>query len=174
MDDQSGNDVIEIPFNRARQATVFVPDIEPPYLVSWAMDMGTATLVLTFSEPVDIASLLLSALSIQSAAAASRATAVVALSRSSEITGRVQRDVFIQLSYEDVNSIKRSSVLCKSSSTCFLQFGDDLGFDVPSYSEDGMAHNAILPLTSGVPASVYTPDRVAPVLLWFDIDLSLG
>ena len=173
VDDQSGNDVIQIPYNRARQATVFVADTQQPSLLSWTIDMGTAEIVLTFSEPVSTESLALSSLSIQSETVANSATIAVSLS-SSEITDRVLSSVYIQLSYDDANRIKRSSQLCTTVETCFLQFGENFGFDVPSYTSDGITRNAILPLNTAMAPSVFTPDDVRPMLLSFNVDLALG
>lgn len=172
--DQQGNNVVEIPSNRARKVDGFITDLENPSLISWSIDMGINMLMMTFTEPIDEKSFNLTALTLQSHSVPNRATHSQSLTASSQVI-RSGNDLIIMLSVLDSNKIKRKPNLCKESFTCFLYFHRLIGFDLGTITLAGvLVSNEIAPLDVGMPPSIFTRDSVPPRLLEYIVDLNLG
>jgi hypothetical protein len=172
--DQHGNNVVEIPTNRARRVDAFVPDFDSPSLVEWRGDMGLNRLILTFTEPIDELTFNLTALILQNQALANRATVTQPLSLSSEIV-RVGNDLEISLSTYDANQIKRHATLCTHPLSCFLYFEPTIGHDLGTISMEGeKLSNEIVLLPLGVAPASLAIDRTHPLLETYDIDLDIG
>jgi hypothetical protein len=172
--DQHGNNVIEIPTNRARGVDAFVPDFDSPSLTEWSIDMGLDRLILSFTEPINELTFNLSALVLQNQPLATRATVTQSLSLSSEVV-RVGNDIEISLSTYDANQIKRHAILCAYSLSCFIYFEPSIGTDLGTVSMEGeILSNEIVLLPLGLAPASFTFDRIHPLLEKYDVDLSVG
>lgn len=174
LKDQQGNYVVEIPSNRARKIDSFVGDFENPSLLSWSVDMGMNTFILSFTEPIDEQSFNFSAVILQSHAVLNSASQFQCLTSTSKVT-RSGNDLLIVLSSSDANQVKRHSNLCKDASTCYLYFLPLIGFDfgTTSVTEERIS-NQILPLVVGMSPILFIRDAIPPRLLEYKVDLNLG
>ena len=181
LDDQAGNDVVQVPSSRARQALSYTPDHNAPWLVSWTIDLDGDQLVLSFSEPLAIDSFHVDGLVLSNRIDSSFGADVVLLTKTSTLSKRVLNDLYIDLSYEDANLLKSAASVCTDASNCFLSFtdvdGDAVGYDVTTCEMiSGKAvRNEVEYLPSvGLAPFAFVADRSPPVLLSFDVDLDAG
>lgn len=172
--DQHGNNVIEIPNNRARRVDAFIPDFDSPSLIEWKIDMGVNKLILYFTEPINELTFNLTALILQSQPLGNRATIMQRLSPSSNIL-RIGNDLEISLSTYDANQIKRHGTLCTHPLSCFIYFDPFIGYDLDTISMDGETlSNEIVLLPLGLPSTSFAVDRISPLLEKYDVDLNIG
>ena len=180
LDDQSGNNVVAIPSSRARRAISYIPDRNAPYLISWSLDLDSVVMILSFSEPIEVESFRVDGLVLSDLVDSSSGADTVKLSKSSNVAKRILNDLYIDLSYEDVNAIKSARSICKEVNYCFLSFtsagSELLGYDVTTYDMLGVSiQNAIEYVEFiGVSPSILVDDVSPPILLTFDIDLDEG
>ena len=142
------------------------PDFDPPLPTEFSLDMNTGTLTITFQEPVGTASNDYD-LSLVYLTGTPDLDAPIAYNLSnSALTSSdfYSSRLTISLGIEDLNTIKVDSSVCTSISNCFLIANDTSFVD----TEGNIAQASI------TPASVFTADSTAPMLLAFTIDLDSG
>ena len=155
--DMAGNELIEVfPFN-AEQVTMFSPDMIPPEIVNYTIDIDQGNLLLTFTETVQERSLDVTELTFQSnytvPATQYSLTAAISNSESSYILS-------ITISLFDLNNIKALTELCTSPDDCYLSFSTDLVMD--------MVGLPIVPISAtDAMEAVYIPDLTGPMLVGF-------
>ena len=150
------------------QADSFYGDFVRPNLISFTLDIDSNYLILDFDETVNVNSLSISQITIQSH---NNSGDVWMLQKgflplySAPFLDMNSTVVVIELGFLDLNAIKLLTNLAVSSQTTFLSFTPQLITD--------MNHNYINPIdtTRALPVSSFTPDRYSPVLQLFDLDL---
>ncbi|KAL5489589.1 hypothetical protein EMCRGX_G018699 [Ephydatia muelleri] len=163
--DAAGNNItapgVAIPVN------VFVADITRPQLLSFVLDYGFSGLILTFSEPADVSTLIPTAFTLQSGPVSPwfsfRLTSV------SQPFGSMNGVVLkIKFGMQDLNVLNSFNNLAKNISNTYLS--------VLSTGVQDMAGNAIkqIPSTQALQASKLVPDTVPPVVQNFTLDLNTG
>ena len=159
-EDTNDNPSAEVPTTSAVAASNFIEDSTSPALVSFLFDLDTGSLVLTFSETVDVSSMVLTALRLQSYGEGIGSSYTLT-------SGTVVSDndpvVVTFLSFRDINSVKFDEVLATSAANTFLSFTSNLITD--------MSGNLVVP-ASGVQVSDFIPDITPPQLVSFDLDLN--
>lgn len=156
----NGVGIIDVTNGNALPALLYIPDLSPPYLLSFALDMNAGHLVLTFTEVVDIQSLDISQLALQSS---------VLLNQTYRFTGVVDvvpsdsDSVFaIQLTQADLNMIKQNHTLATSISNTYL--------GIKSGAIRDMAYNFVVPIV--LQASLFISDTTGPNIVSFSLDLN--
>ena len=138
---------------------MIIQDQSVPKLQSFALDMNTASLLLTFDDIM-----VTSRIIVQSATTYQLSAAAYALtdSTSSSPNGRIIR---VKLSDVDADGIKVSTALANSIDDSYLNL--TLG----SFSD--MAGNEISAFAVAVKPTSYIADNTKPKLLSFDVDMTL-
>lgn len=162
------NNILSFP-NSSVMVRNFIMDSTPPILRSFDLDLSNNSLVLTFSEVINVSSLhipLLTLISTQSLISTSQEIALTGgyLSGPSLTTGHPPI-VIISLLNTDLNKIKKLDMLALNNLSTFLSISPDAAFD---YS-----NNSMLPIDINASLNVrnYFPDTVNPILLTFALDL---
>ena len=158
--DTNDNPSTEVPSTSAITASNFIGDLTSPVLESFLLDLDTDSLVLTFSETVDVSSLLFTALTLQSDMGGTGSSFTLT---SGAVVPENDPVVIMRLGDQDINSIKFDEVLATSETNTFLSFQSNLITD--------MNRNPVVP-ASGVQVSVFIPDTTPPRLVSFDLNLS--
>ena len=171
--DTSGNNVSEILNIPLRiNSEGFTPDITPPELSAFALDMNTGVLNLTFSETVNGSSFTPNAITIRS----SREFEASAHTLRGGTWEPLYRDfVELSLDIDDLNEIKRILDLANSQDTTFISFTGEMVRDMSSgVSESERESNNVVPieLFEAVAASDYEIDRTSPKLVSFSLNLT--
>ena len=164
--DMNRNRVVPILNTAARNVTMHFVDQTSPALTEFDFDLNTGTLLLQFSETVDLASFDVSGITLHSASPAGlenfTLTSGSTAARPTEIT------VNITLSLEDLNRIKELDRLCISNtSTCFIS--------MQPFTVNDTASNQLSQVSPSSPRPVYnyTADTIRPQLQSFLLDLNL-
>ena len=163
VQDQDRNRVVPIPISTPRNASQLVPDITPPTLTSWSLDMNSAFIVLTFDETVRSLSLDASDISLHTNSSPS----VNHVIRNWTLNSQDSINIGFSFSTEDLNTLKFLEICTRvgGGDDCYLNFSSNLISD--------MADNPVVPQDSQR-VSLYTPDTTMPVLNAFSVDMSAG
>ena len=167
--DMQGNQVIRIPYTSALQVLNFVSDTSRPELERFDLDIDEGLLRLHFSETVDSFTLDMKQIRLQN-------SRIEFPSNSSayQFTGGLitfseypSASLEINITEPDLNEIKRLHELGTSDSTSWLSLA--------SAAIEDMNRNDVIEISNfdALPVSEFTPDTTEPILLHFDVDLSL-
>ena len=147
----------------------FIMDSTPPILQSFDLDLSNNSLLLTFSEVINISSLRLPLLTLTSTQFLISTSQKISLA-GGYISGRSliigqPPVVVVSLLESDLNKIKNFDMLALDNSSTFLSISPDAAFD---YS-----NNSLYPININASLSVrnYFPDTVNPILLSFALNL---
>ena len=170
--DMVGNPIV--PFNQtaALRAAAFSADTVSPALVSFSLNMSVVPSVLTmsFSEAINVSSVIATQLTFQSIINGSLPHQEFTLRWGNISSSLVDRNtlIYVTLDTRDVNAIAILLQLAKSQSTTNLYF--------PSTFLRDMSANPITAVstTNAAAAVSYATDGIAPVLSSFNIDMSTG
>ena len=170
--DNAGNSSLEIPIAFAMQASSYVPDITPPVLFSFDLDLDTNRLILTFGEYVMLSmnatlfvnsGMAFGGIALQSDSNATRFTESVSV----PIVSFAMNTTVITFNL-DLYRVKeiRSQGLAFEYNSTFLVLDSGVVLDANS--------NPNIPIMSAnaVPVHSLTPDTTSPVLVSFALDLS--
>lgn len=171
VQDTAGNNVTAVGnatvFPRTEQAVTFTPDTTSPELLTWSLDLNSAQVILTFSEPVIAGSVLTRVIVLLDAGSAATATF--------NLTGDALRStgntltVSFTLRADDLRSIKANTALCTGTNSCYAAFPTTLADDVVNNRVVARNTSAALQLTT------FTRDSVSPRLSQFaSLDMNLG
>jgi hypothetical protein len=161
--DTSGNQVVAVSASSALQAAVFVPDAVAPTLVSFALNLDTGVLALTFDEPVNGLSLNVADLTLQSSTSSPAET--VTLTDGTVSTAN-STHVNVTLVVDDLNSLKKRTQLAISQATTFLSMVGGAVVDMNANDVTAIANTAALG------ASQFIADASSPQLVSFDLDMN--
>lgn len=168
------NQVEEVPPSNGRMATNFIPDRSAPILESWYCDLTLDHIVLTFSKPIDSASLRPELMTLTSDQFPIPSTVSLSLSEDSYVVAQVLNIVTVQLSANDGKQIRNRATdkLCVSVDTCFLTLPAGFVNDSSAVSIDGeIVRTALLPVVR-LEGSAFVADSVPPVLLNYSMNLN--
>jgi len=154
--------------NGAAAATLatgsFVGDTTRPVLLTYVADMNNGTLLLNFNEPVDVATLDVTKLILQSHANEAVSDTFRLTSGGTSSSNGLQ--VLVQMTDTDLNNIKKREYLYVNSSSAYLQV--EAGFI------KDMAGNQIvaIPNASAQAAALYITDTTRPRVVSFSLDMT--
>ena len=160
--DVSGLEVIPVASSGAIGPTSYIPDMTPPMLLSFSLDMDAAELSVTFSEPIKVSTIVLSSLTLQDTIMATPSESYTLTNGSFTEEEETAISVLITLTYSDLNMIKRLSDLASSMDNTHISIPRDFVTDTND--------NQIQPLI--VQVSSYVEDTTRPVLLFFDLSFT--
>ena len=168
INDTSMNQVIPILNTPSLDNPVqlFIPDSMSPQLLAFSLNLTSEVLSLSFSETVDSRTFDVTQIYLQSGPAADQNVTFHRLTTASVPQGGNSAFIDIQLSLQDLNTIKRFRNLATDENNTFIFFGSDLVQDMNS--------NSIINISSNNPqrVSVYFEDVTLPILGAFDLDLT--
>ena len=162
--DMSGNMVVNISAESPLRVQTYVKDISSPSLEYFDLDMNNLTLTLEFSESVNVSSINYSAITIIESDSPYLLSYTLISGDTESPNGP---RVVIEILKEDEDNLKRIDGLATNENNTYLIISSDLVVDM-----DG---NPILNITADMPLVVRTfiEDATPPVLLYFDLDLTL-
>ena len=144
-------------------AVTVVPDVTPPAIISFAFDLDSGQLDLTFDEPVNLDSVNLTdtVYLTNEFQGSADATSISVIQITSESPNT---ELSLVLSISTLNSVKFDTILCTSSFNCLLNvkfsaFSDTTG-------------NGILALSSNIVAHSFINDVTQPELISYSINFA--
>lgn len=165
IDTPDGEDNIPITDGKGMQAARVMSDSEAPELTGFDLDLNTGTLILTFSDIIDIRTLNLTQLVIQSAPMATPGQTYRLNSGTRELAAN---EVTVRLSLSDLNGLKAVRNLATSRGTTYITATELTVLDLST--------NMLIPVEDGnaTQVSTFTPDTGRPTLLSFILDRDSG
>ena len=157
-----------LPVRTGLEASVLAPDNQPPMLAEFVLDLTDAAIVLTFDEPVDASTLDVTGFAIVPARGREDLSRTIALTNGTVSFNAFKDVITIALTTGDFNLLRATVGVGEDVNNTFLTVAPDTIQDTFGNTLDG------IPVSSAVQASSIVPDRAAPVLLTFDIDLRSG
>ena len=146
-----------------------VNDTTSPRLLNFTINMHNSTLTLTFDETVNTASLNVTQIRLYSDTPDANDTEWYQLQSSYTSVGTQPGQVIIELtvSNADLNEIKRRSRLVTNAENTRISITQYLILDMNGN------RNVEIPPENALPAEVHIPDRRSPILIHFEVDLTL-
>jgi len=163
--DYASNSIQPILTSNALLVHTFTPNAVAPTIVSYSLNMNSGILILTFSEPVQSASIVPADFGLQSS---SGAGSPVFLTASSVTTVGNSLTITIALAASDINAIKAAGPLAQSASSTYLVWLINGALDTNNVAL------AASPTGLAINAGSYTPDSTAPALISFDLNMNDG
>jgi len=163
--DMNDNRVNSISRSNAEMVRNFLPDVERPSLLLFNFNLNTGIVTLSFDETVNITSLDISSLTLQSAPSSPFTPYTLTDSYTMQ---QYSSEINVTLSENDLNNIKDLRDLCSHSEAddCFLTFPDVTVLDMSGFAVFGV---------SGERVNVFTNDTTAPILeIFAEINLQTG
>ena len=158
--DMVGLNLTEIQEYDALQAATVYPDITPPTLESFRLNLSTNELLLTFDETISVGNTFLTLFTLQSAPNSSSVTLTI----HSSVSANDSTEVVISLGTFDLDRIKLDTTLAVNTDTTQLVLGDGAVTDMSGQSNNEQIANS----------SETFPDLVSPRLRTFVFDLDAG
>ena len=162
ISDTSGNPVERIHISDAVIPIVYTPDYIPPVLLSFNLDMDTGILTLIFSETINVSSISISQLTLYDNAGSEEN---YTLTSSTVAVSMNDPTVDLQIGIQDLNEIKKNTLLTQFSFSTFLSLTSDFLRDM---NRNKNTPKDLLQVTS------LTDDETNPQLLNFTLDLNTG
>ena len=166
--DMNSNQVVAIPNNSALQVTNFTDDTTPPVLLSYDLNIDSATFTFSFSEVVDYDSFDPTQLTLLSA----QNNSLPEIETYTLLGGRVRpiddTVLYLDIDTDDLNEIKRLANLAISENTTFIAFASTLVADTFNNSVMSVAPTAPLQVSQFI--SDFTP----PLAVSFTLDVNQG
>lgn len=141
---------------------VIVGDEIKPSLKSFALDMNTGVLSLSFDETVNSDSLVVAKVTVYSAA---NATVALNLTKASTVTKQDNHTMFITLSGPDLDTLKHMQIVTENTFAVQVAVDDDAVRD--------MSNNPVA-ATNNIKATKVTEDSTSPTLKRFTLDMDTG
>ena len=160
--------------NLPLQVFGYFPDVTPPELEDFILDLNGNILELYFSETVNVTTLNISQITLHSTQYGNETNSSYSLQIGYEYPlGTVTRStdgpiIRLDLGQRDLNEIKRINTLATSDLSTFISITELMITDMTGIS--------VIPIedTDSLPLQIFIPDRTAPVLLEFEFDLDSG
>ena len=167
LDDMYNNPIVPIEEGNGLIVSTFTEDTTPPDIVSYHLNMNTGILTISFTETVDMRTLVIpDRIIFYNSSDFEGESYALINSRSDSGDGP---EVVIDLSPLDLNQLKFIRNLASNQQNTFLFLNETIS---------DMAGNIITPLFMGLnqtrPANQFTNDTTAPVLLQFNLDVDSG
>ena len=168
--DMNGNSVEPINATSALPVLKYTPDLVPPELVSFDLNIDSFELFLTFSETVDVSTLNVSALYLQHSnqSLENERFSFTAGNMSTFSTSNDWPEITVEIGINDMNEIKRRTDLATSNDTTFITLSE--------LTIKDMNDNDIVPVPNGnsVQVTNFTSDTTNPQLGGFSINMNVG
>lgn len=168
VQDMNFNYLVPINASAPQQAASFYPDLNPPKLVRFDLDLTREVLLLTFSKVVNTSTLNLLQFTLQGTFnATSQMNSYTLTAGTFPLIYSTQ--VTVSLAHNDLNEIKRLNNLATSVSNTFLT--------ITSSAMRDMNMNRVVALVNAVSAlqvTLFTADTVPPQLVAFSLDMNTG
>ena len=145
------------------QVSTYTPDEVPPMLVSFNLDLSNDRLTITFDEPVQTSTVMLSLLKLQNNASDTAYSRQLSGGSVME-TANASRVITIALAMSDIRALKLNSDLASNVNNTYLVIANN------SFTDN--AGNMIIEITSSV--SDFIDDTVRAELLSFGINMETG
>ena len=162
---------LAVPSNRVAAGVTcmvtFTPDLVPPQLVTFAVNVNSSQLILNFDEPIDMATFNVTAITLQSSKVARVGVENVSLTGGQASTIN-QLQVTVTVTNTDLNLIKQGNLLLRSLMTSFISISASLVEDTSGNAV------AVISTASALQASMYVGDGRNPRLLSFDLNMNNG
>jgi len=159
-----GNPLIPISATSALPVKSFLRDTLSPSLTTYGLNLDSGVLIMTFSEPIDPATVLAGQIILQNTATLGSFVTLAASSASNSLSIGLN----LTLNYATLNAIKSNIGLGRATSNTYLSAS--FGF-VSDTSGNGVAS---ISNASGLQASFVIPDTHGPVLTGFDYNAAVG
>ena len=164
--DISGNAAMNISLELARQARTYMPDITPPTLVDFDLDMNASEIVFTFSETVDLTSLDFSEVLLQGSQDGLSGSMYTLLN--GEVAEDYAKTIVISISNEDLFELQLRSDLATMKEDTFISVTsmavkDSAGVDIEEIA-----------MSEAKQVKNFTADFLPPELVSFNLDLNIG
>ena len=157
--DMAGRPVVPILFP-ALPAAGNDADLVPPFLSKFSFDLNIGSLILTFSENVDVSTLVISQITLLNKPIDSEENFTLANSTSAELAGN---EIQVNLTTDELNAVKQLTSLASSQATTFISLEANTINDI--------ADNDALS-TAALQVDEFTPDTTRPELLAFNFSLA--
>ena len=168
VDDYQGNDVLPITDGKALRVATYIADTTSPELVEAVLDLNDGALNLTFSEPININTVVLSDIAIQNEENATNGTLSLVLTQGVTDVSFDALTITIKLNRDDVHQIRIQDSFGTDSSNSFVSL---LAGSVQDFFTNGIVE--VSPMDA-FPITAIVPDMTGPLLLEFDLDLNTG
>ena len=147
------------------QSGSVLPDLTPPNLIAFETDMNSGTLTLNFDEPINVTSIYIPALTVQSAA---RSRTGLQLYNSSLLTPSNGLSILIRFSESELNEIKRIDSLFTNPYDSYVSITNQFITD--------LNRNPVVALLNGfaLRASRFSPDVNRPSIVAYSINMNIG
>ena len=160
--DYAFNEAKPITSSNAVPVSSLIPDITPPMLIGFSLDMNAGELTLTYNETIDTSSFNSALITLQNSAIAPSTLFNLTFSATSSLNGPL---LLVRLSTHDFISLASERQLAVSSGTTYIQVAGGVVTDTSG--------NPSGPVT-GLQALMFIADITSPLLLMFTLDLSLS
>ena len=162
--DMNSNELVSIGMDRAMMASVYIPDITPPRLEEFFLDMNTGNLTLIFSETVDTLTLNFEGFLLQDARTANSTFQFDTSIQSPEL----HPTVYITISKSDLDLLKQNRQIGTSSNDTYIALNNNTISDTSG--------NAVVSIEDGSALQVegYVRDSTPPLLEQFNLDVDSG
>ena len=165
VEDMTGLSLVPISFDEALPVTTYIEDSTSPVLLSLSLNLSSEILSLTFDETVNVDSLNVTEITIQSSSNFSVST-FVDLKDLRDLSPENSTIVSFRLAFDDLNDIKLDENLATDTFNTWLRLFPsaitDMAYE-PNPIEDTIQR-----------VTLYTNDSVKPNLLSFYVDLDAG
>ena len=164
--DYSMNSVTPIPPYSPLEVAEFLPDVTPPTVQSFSLNMDLRILTLTFSEVVNLTFFNPAGLTLQSGPVIDRADFYRL--QSSTAIFETLTEVIVLLSDEDANEIKRMTTLAAEPSNTYISISPELVQDTSNLDVVEISNSSAIQVFMGG----YIRDTTPPYLLEFSFNLT--
>lgn len=169
--DVSGNYVSLTAFEKVygMAITAYAPDVTPPSLVSWALDINEGTFTLFFSETVLLSSFNFSSIQLVSSNTSLTREGMY-ISHSTNSSAVNSDYLTISLSDSQLNDLKGFSYLCRSVSSCYLVLLPNAVLDMSNPPNSYLGVDATV--DNPMVVSSIVPDTTPPTIIQYSLDMS--
>ena len=163
LSDMNGNSLVAIPDGNAKQVDEYTPDILPPVVTGFSVDMDLGLLVITFDETVQASSLQLKGLTLQDNTTAAGLN--FTLSGIGMIPTSDNFTFNVYFTAVEFNTIKRLT-LCREEAICYLRHIEAVVIDMVDIAIEELSDGEALQVTK------VSPDIIRPELIVFSANLT--
>ena len=169
VSDMSGNAVRPRGPTAGQPVSLYVPDMHPPALESFDLNMDTGVLSLTFDEYVRGYTLNLTAITFRSSRMPTSASVTLTDGDSTDNMRQHSVDVVsLALSTDDLNALKANTDVAISNTTTYITTTTNLITDSAGNPNDAVTTATAIPVTN------YVPDVQRPSLVSFGYNVNTG
>ena len=165
IEDVFETDIIAITNGAAIQANDYQEDVIPPMLYNFTLDLNDGQITMTFSESVNISTLQIGNIFLQSESNRTSADVWYVSSNNTIVEITSPTEVRLTLTLDNLNELKQLINVGTNVNNTYIVISENGVFD---FAENG--YNDSMPLM----AAMVIPDILPPELLRFDLNLNNG